>query len=91
MRRAVIKVYGNVQGVFFRVNTQIKARELNLNGWARNEPDGTVKIVAEGEEKNLKNLIDWCYNGVRYAKVEKIDINWQEATGEFNAFEIKYD
>jgi len=91
IKRIIIKVYGDVQGVFFRANTQNKAKELNLVGWVRNEPDGTVKIVAEGKEENLKKLADWCYNGVRYAKVEKIDIEWQEATGEFEEFEIKYD
>lgn len=91
IKRAVLKIYGDVQGVFYRANTQTKAREFNLVGWVRNEPDGTVKIVAEGEEENLKKLIEWCYNGVRYAKVEKVSVEWKEAKGEFGEFEIRYD
>lgn len=91
MKRVIIKVYGDVQGVFYRANTQVKAQEFDLKGWVCNEPDGTVKIVAEGKKENLKKLVDWCYNGVRYAKVEKIDVQWQEAKGEFEKFEIKYN
>jgi acylphosphatase len=89
-KRTILKIYGRVQGIFFRDSTQRKARELGLTGWVRNEPDGTVKIVAEGEEGDLKKLIKWCYNGPRLARVEKVDIEWAEATGEFERFEIIY-
>lgn len=44
-----MKIFGRVQGVFFRDFVQRKAKELNLSGWVENEPDGTVQIVAEGE------------------------------------------
>jgi acylphosphatase len=91
IKRIVLKIYGEVHGVSFRYYTQQKARSLNLIGWVRNEPDGTVKIMAEGEEKNLKKLVDWCYNGVRFAKVDKVEVKWEEASGEFKEFEIKYD
>ena len=63
MKHVNIKIYGKVQGVFFRDSSQRKAKELNLSGWVRNELDGTVQIVAEGEEKNLKELIEWCRAG----------------------------
>lgn len=89
-KRVNLKVFGNVQGVFFRAQIKKKAEELRLVGWARNESDGTVKIVAEGEEKLLKDFINWCYNGVLNAQVEKVDIEWQEVTGEFGEFEIRY-
>ena len=90
MKRIILKIYGRVQGVFFRDSTRRKARQLGLTGWVSNESNGTVKIVAEGEEGKLEELIKWCYNGNRLTRVDKIDIQWQEATGQFEGFEIKY-
>jgi len=89
MKRVILKVCGDVQGVSFRWRTKSTADALGLTGWVRNEPDGTVKVVAEGGEEELKSLIDKCYT-VASANVEDIDIKWQEASGEFEEFEIHY-
>lgn len=90
-KQVVLKVYGRVQGVVFRNSTKSKADELGLAGWVKNEDDGTVKIVAEGEENNLEKLIEWCKaGGSRFAKVEKVDVEWLTHSGEFNNFVIKY-
>lgn len=91
MKRVIIKIYGNVQGVFFRVNTKRKADELELRGYVKNEPDGTILIVAEGKKENLQKLIEWCYRGPEDARIEKINIDWQEPTGEFSEFVIRYN
>ena len=96
-KRVVLKIYGKVQGVFFRDSSQRKAKELNLSGWVGNEPDGTVQIVAEGEEKDLKELIEWCraggpaspnasQGGAEYARVDKVNIEWLKPSGQFNNF-----
>jgi len=90
IKRIELKVYGRVQMVLYRDSTRRQAKKLGLAGWVMNNSDGTVQVVAEGEEEDLKKLIKWCYNGPMLAKVEKIDIDWQEATGQFNKFEIKY-
>jgi len=89
-KQIVLKIYGKVQGVFFRDSSQEKARELNLSGWVRNEPDGAVAIVAEGGEKELKELIEWCKNGPGHAKVDEVDVKWTEPTGRFDGFVVKY-
>lgn len=90
MRKCLsITIYGRVQGVFFRDSVQRQAQKLNLTGWVKNESDGTVVIVAEGEEEKLKELIKWCYNGPRQAKVEKVEIAWAETNEEFKKFEIR--
>lgn len=89
-KRIILKIYGRVQGVFFRDSARRKARQLGLTGWISNESDGTVKLVAEGKVRKLEELIKRCYNGNRLARVDKIDIQWQEATGQFEGFEIKY-
>ncbi len=89
-KRVVLKIYGRVQGVFFRDSSRRKAKELNLSGWVRNEPDGIVQIVTEGEEKDLKELIEWCRaGGTEYARVDKVNIEWLEPSGQFNSFIVK--
>ena len=52
-----LKIYGRVQGVFFRYTAKEKADEFAVTGFARNEEDGSVYIEAEGEEENLDKFI----------------------------------
>lgn len=87
-KRVVVRTYGQVQGVFFRHTARIRAAELGLTGWARNEDDGSVTVTAEGEEAKLNEFLNWCRTGPPFASVEKISAEWQEATGEFKRFEI---
>jgi acylphosphatase len=89
-KQVILKIYGRVQMVLYRDSARRRAQKLGLVGWAMNESDGTVKVVVEGEEEKLKKFIKWCYNGPMLARVDKIDINWQEATSQFENFEIKY-
>ncbi|MEK6949358.1 MAG: acylphosphatase [Nanoarchaeota archaeon] len=90
MKRVHIVVYGMVQGVFFRANTKRVALGLDLTGYAKNLPDESVEVVAEGSEDKLKGLINFCRKGPERAEVSKVDIRFSEATGEFSGFEIKY-
>lgn len=89
-KRIELKIYGRVQGVFYRDTARRKARKLGLTGWIRNEPDGTVITMAEGEEESLKKFIEWCYNGSILAKVSKIDVQWKQFENEFDEFNILY-
>jgi len=89
-KRIVLKIYGRVQMVLYRDSTRHQAKKLGLTGWVSNQDDGTVKVVAEGDKNDLKKLVDWCYNGSILAKVKKMDVDWQEATNQFDKFEIKY-
>ena len=79
-----------MQGVGFRFRAIEVARDLGLAGWVRNNPDGRVEIVAEGEKDILQNLITWSKKGPPAAVVEKALVTWQKATGEFEAFTVKY-
>ena len=89
MKRVILKIYGEVQGIFYRAQTLDIARKLGLVGWVRNESDSTVQIIAEGEEKELKYFVEKCYT-IPSAVVERIEVEWGEATGEFEEFKIRH-
>ena len=76
--------------VMFRDATQRQAKKLGLVGLVKNKPDGAVQVIAEGEIERLKELVEWCYNGPMLARVDKIDVEWRKASGQFNEFKIRY-
>lgn len=67
-------VYGRVKGVFYRQSTVHQARQLGLSGYARNNPDGTVTIEAEGSVEALEALEAWCRQGPPAAHVTQVDV-----------------
>ena len=83
-------VYGDVQGVYFRDFVSQRAKELGLTGYVGNLPEGTVEVQAEGERKQLEQLIGYLKVGPRSAKVEKVITNWSEYTGNYSGFSIRY-
>ena len=66
------RIEGRVQGVFYRANTQKLAAQLGLTGFARNNQDNTVTVVACGELIALEALEDWLWQGPPAAVVEKV-------------------
>lgn len=86
----LIKIHGQVQGVFFRVSAKEKADELGLFGYAKNADDGTVEIVAEGEKEKLEEFLSWCKAGPKHAKIEKVDVKWYNKKEEYKDFKIIY-
>ena len=87
--RLWLKVEGRVQGVYFRASTAQEAKRLGLKGWVRNCPDGSVELIAEGERAMLEELEQWCRQGPAGAIVRQVNIKWQDATNEFDAFLIR--
>jgi acylphosphatase len=67
-----------------------EADKLGLTGWVRNLPDGTVEVVAEGEESNVKQFLQWCRRGPPYARVTGVKEEYSNPTGEFSSFSIAY-
>jgi acylphosphatase len=82
-----IKVYGKVQGVFFRSTTTDLANELNIKGRVKNEQDGSVFIQAEGSQEKLNRFIEWCQNGPENAEVERVETSEDEVVG-FQTFKV---
>jgi acylphosphatase len=89
--RAHMIVSGRVQGVFFRTETKYEADSHGVKGWVRNLPDGRVEAVFEGEEKAVKALVEFCKRGPPGARVNSVDLTWENFTGEFDGFKIKYE
>lgn len=90
IKRLEAKVFGRVQMVLFRDFTRYHARRLALTGYVRNETDGGVLVVVEGEEDKLKTLLAKLNRGPMFARVSDLEISWPDATGEFSDFVIEY-
>lgn len=88
MQTVNIRVFGVVQGVFFRKTTKEKADELGVLGWVRNDRDGSVEIMASGEKNTLDQFIAWCKKGPPMAKVEEVEVDWLKDGQEFDGFSI---
>ena len=89
-QRVHLRISGRVQGVFYRASTRDEARKLGLKGWVRNRSDGTVEAMVEGPRAVLEELVRWCGKGPTYARVEKVEQNWTDPTGEFSEFRIRH-
>jgi acylphosphatase len=87
--RAHIFVSGRVQGVFFRMETCDEATKRNITGWVRNTSSDRVEAIFEGEKEDVEKLIKFCKSGPPAARVTKIDVQWEEYTGEFKSFKIR--
>ena len=86
--RAQVVVSGFVQGVMFRETTKRRADSVNVTGWVRNRDDGGVEAVFEGEENDVKAMVEFCRRGPPMAKVTNAEVEWQTYVGEFDSFEI---
>lgn len=87
MKRYIITVTGKVQGVFFRDTARQIAARLGLTGFARNEPDGSVYIEAEGDTDALHQFLWWCSKGPDKAKVASVTHTEQQPAG-YQNFEV---
>lgn len=88
--RASLRIYGLVQGVFFRSSMREVALGLGLVGWVRNLPDGSVEAVIEGPPKEVEELVKWSHRGPPTAVVEDVKVEYSECLHEFRTFRIRY-
>ena len=87
VRRHVI-ARGRVQGVWFRDSTQERARARGVDGWVRNQRDGSVEAVFEGSPEAVEALVTWCREGPRSARVDALDVT-EEPEEALHGFEIR--
>jgi acylphosphatase len=87
--RAHLFVRGKVQGVFFRRSMKEVATQYGVVGWVRNRSDGrTVEAVLEGPRDAVEKVIEWAKVGPPGARVEAVEVHWEEYRGEFQDFRI---
>lgn len=84
------RVNGRVQGVGFRASAIRKANQLGLDGWVRNEHDGTVRVVAEGPRPMLEDMVDWLERGPASAHVTSVDAKYSSYRAQYSGFRIEY-
>ena len=91
MQRIKLKIYGKVQGIFFRSSAKDKAEDLGLVGWVRNALDDAVELLAEGKPEKIKELVKWCKVGPQMAQVDKVEEKIENIDRiEFLDFRIEY-
>jgi len=83
-------VYGRVQGVSFRYYSRLEALRLGVHGWVRNEPDGSVRVMAEGDKENLEYLLVYINHGPIGALVQQVNVEWSVGPSEYKDFEIRW-
>jgi acylphosphatase len=83
-----VMVYGRVQGVYYRMFTQRQAVRLGLQGYVRNLPDRSVEVHAEGERKQLEQLLEILQKGPPGARVDTLKTSWLECTGKYRDFSV---
>lgn len=87
--RVHVRIMGKVQGVFFRAFVEKAANDFRLVGYVKNQEDGSVEFVAEGEKAALEQLIRACREGPAWASIEDVSVTWELYTGEFGNFEVR--
>ena len=83
-----INIKGKVQGVFFRASTLEVAKNLNLSGTVKNEPDGSLSIEVEGTRDQMEAFLKWCHKGPRLASVKEVRITQSSSLRNFQNFRI---
>ena len=84
-----VRIFGRVQGVFFRQWAVNQARSLGVVGWVRNCPDGTVEAYVIGEEDTVARMIAAMHQGPSQARVEDLTVETVEAE-EVSGFSVRH-
>lgn len=87
-KRLEARVFGRVQLVMFRDFVQRNASQLSLTGCVWNEQDGSVRVIAEGEETSLLQLIKKLHRGSVLSRVESVEVEWKESSDGYEDFRI---
>lgn len=82
-------VKGRVQGVYFRNYTQEQALRLNLKGWVRNCPDGSVECVLTGNEPEITHMIEWFWQGSPLSNVTDVTARKISTDSSLPSFEVR--
>jgi acylphosphatase len=74
-------VSGRVQGVWYRESCRREAQSAGVTGWVRNNDDGTVEAVLEGEPGAVEQVVAWMRVGPSSAVVTSVKVRAETPTG----------
>ena len=83
----IATITGIVQGVYFRASAQNMAIDLGLSGYANNLENGSVEVMACGDEDNVQKMIEWLNHGPEEAEVDSVNAE-QTHLRDINHFSI---
>ena len=86
--RVHVMISGRVQGVSFRYNARAKALSFGIKGWIRNTSGGMVECEFEGTEQAVEEMMAYCREGPRWAKVTHVEVTRLDYTGKYSTFQI---
>ena len=89
MKRVHIILSGDIQGIGFRYFISSKAKSLGINGWVKNLEYDKVEAIFEGNDDNVKEILDSCVRGHSLAKIKNIKINKEDFKDE-KEFKIRW-
>ena len=89
-RTVHVRVIGRVQGVFFRDYTRREAERLEISGWVRNSPDGSVETLLSGSTEAVDKMIDWLHEGSPAARVQRVIVEESDTPPDSTGFQITY-
>ena len=87
--RAVVQVFGTVQGVGFRNFAVWRARPLKLTGYVQNLSDGTVRLEIEGDRPMIEKFLVQLEQGPEGSQVEELEVLWTDYLDEFSDFTVR--
>ena len=88
LKQCHLYIKGDVIGVGFRAWTKIQAKITGVNGWVRNNEEGFVETVIQGDEEKVKSIIESIKQGPPVSRVDDVEIYWQDPPEVFEGFEI---
>ena len=88
IKRATIIIKGTVQIVGFRDKIRKIAKTLNITGQAENLGNGSIRIVCEGPESNIRKLLQLLNEENGLSNVRAIHPRFSDAWGSFRGFRI---
>ena len=89
MKAVRCRITGRVQGVWFRGSTQTEARRLGVTGWAANRDDGSVEVLAHGDDAAIDELVEWLRRGPRLARVDAVHVEPSDPAAPPPSFDVR--
>ena len=90
MVSATIRVTGRVQGVGYRYYAMRQAHEFGLNGYVKNQGDGSVEVQVEGEKEIIERFKSFLKQGPGYSSVDQVEITYEPYLAKYNKFSVEY-